>query len=213
MRKQFLKPTVSKVKLLVDTKVCPECVNARSVTCKVYFSISHSFEADSCVVSASWKWLKHAERYCTKSGKVHSFWWTYTRCTHVQCWNGNSSNVYVEGCPHRKLQQGQNTVPFGSNCFQSINIYVYCFTSLLHIEAISREKKGRSREYALPLFRKVLYSAQYHRQHCTFHVFGQFGALEIETYVKIRVSKPVYHKYIMHHINLSAMLDRTLVHL
>ena len=37
-----------------------------------------------------------------------------------------------------------------------------------------------SRDYALLLFRmtlSVLYSAQYHRQHCTLHAFEQFGAL------------------------------------
>ena len=35
----------------------------------------------------------------------------------------------------------------------------------LHIEAISRQKEARSRDYALPLFRMtsmVLFSAQYH---------------------------------------------------
>ena len=46
--------------------------------------------------------------------------------------------------------------------------------------AISRQKEARSRDYALLLFRmtsRVLYSAQYHRQHCTLHAFEQFGAL------------------------------------
>ena len=46
--------------------------------------------------------------------------------------------------------------------------------------AISRQKEARSRDYALHLFRmnlRVLYSAQYHRQHCTLHAFEQFGAL------------------------------------
>ena len=50
----------------------------------------------------------------------------------------------------------------------------------LHIEAISREKEARSWDYALLLFRmssRVLYSVQYHRQHCTLHAFKQFGAL------------------------------------
>ena len=45
--------------------------------------------------------------------------------------------------------------------------------------AISRQKEAQSREYALLLFRMtsmVLYSAQYHRQHCTLHVLEQFGA-------------------------------------
>ena len=48
--------------------------------------------------------------------------------------------------------------------------------------AISRQKEARSRDYALLLFRmtsRVLYSAQYHRQHCTRHAFEQFGALHM----------------------------------
>ena len=50
----------------------------------------------------------------------------------------------------------------------------------VYIEAISRQNKARNRDYAQLLFRmnsKVLYSAQYHRQHCTLHAFEQFGAL------------------------------------
>ena len=48
--------------------------------------------------------------------------------------------------------------------------------------AISRQKEARSRDYALLslLFRmisRVLYRAQYHRQHCTLHAFEQFVAL------------------------------------
>ena len=46
--------------------------------------------------------------------------------------------------------------------------------------AILRQKEARGRDYALLLFRMtsmVLYSAHYHRQHCTLHAFEQFGAL------------------------------------
>ena len=46
--------------------------------------------------------------------------------------------------------------------------------------AISQQKEARGLDYALLLFRitsRVLYSAQYYRQHCTLHVFEQFGAL------------------------------------
>ena len=46
--------------------------------------------------------------------------------------------------------------------------------------AISRQKEARSRDYVLFLFRmtsRVLYSAQYYRQHFTLHAFEQFGAL------------------------------------
>ena len=57
------------------------------------------------------------------------------------------------------------------------HIFEYFFTSLF---AQSREKEARSRDYALLSFwmnSSVLYSAQYHRQHCTLHSFEQFGAL------------------------------------
>ena len=50
----------------------------------------------------------------------------------------------------------------------------------LHNEEISREKEAWSRDYALLLLRmtsNVLYSAQYHRLHCTLHAFEQFEAL------------------------------------
>ena len=45
--------------------------------------------------------------------------------------------------------------------------------------AISRQKEAQSRDYAL-LFSndfRVLYSAQYHSQHCTLQAFEQFEAL------------------------------------
>ena len=45
---------------------------------------------------------------------------------------------------------------------------------------ISQQKEARSRDYALLLFRmtsSALYSAQYHRQHCTLHTSEQFEAL------------------------------------
>ena len=46
--------------------------------------------------------------------------------------------------------------------------------------AISRQKEARSRDNALLLIRmnsRVIYSAQYHRQHYTLHAFKQFGSL------------------------------------
>ena len=46
--------------------------------------------------------------------------------------------------------------------------------------AISRQKEARSWDHALLLFRmtsRVLYSAQYHRQHSILQAFEQFGAL------------------------------------
>ena len=50
---------------------------------------------------------------------------------------------------------------------------------------ISRQKETRSRDYALLLFRmtsRALYSARYHRQHCTLHAFEQFGALYMHSH-------------------------------
>ena len=46
--------------------------------------------------------------------------------------------------------------------------------------AILRQTEARSQDYALLLFRmnlRVIYSAQYHSQHCTLYTFEQFGAL------------------------------------
>ena len=46
--------------------------------------------------------------------------------------------------------------------------------------AILQQKKAGSRDYALLLFRttsRVIYNAQYPRQHCPLHTFEQFGAL------------------------------------
>ena len=59
--------------------------------------------------------------------------------------------------------------------------------------AISRQKEARSRDYALLLFRmtsRVLYSAQYHRQHCTLHAFEQFGALYMHNHDDKYPSRP-----------------------
>ena len=66
---------------------------------------------------------------------------------------------------------------------RKLYIYIYVYIALrrfLHIEAISRQKEARSRDYALFKFRmtsRVFYRAQYHRQHCTLHAFEQFGVL------------------------------------
>ena len=59
--------------------------------------------------------------------------------------------------------------------------------------ALSRQKEARSRVYALLLFRmtsRVLYSAQYHRQHCTLHAFEQFGALYMHNHDDKYPSRP-----------------------
>ena len=55
-------------------------------------------------------------------------------------------------------------------------IWVLLYVAFCTIMAISRQKEARSRYYALLLFwmtSRVLYSAQYHRQHCTLHAFEQ----------------------------------------
>ena len=51
--------------------------------------------------------------------------------------------------------------------------------------AISRQEEALSRDYALLLFQmtsRVLYSAQYHRQHCTLQAFEQFVALYLHNH-------------------------------
>ena len=45
--------------------------------------------------------------------------------------------------------------------------------------------EAQSRDYALLLFRmtaRVIYSARYHRQHCTPHAFKQFEAQSVSVY-------------------------------
>ena len=59
--------------------------------------------------------------------------------------------------------------------------------------AISRQKEVRSRDYALLLFRmtsRVLFSAQYHGQHCTLQAFEQFEALYMHNYDEKYPSRP-----------------------
>ena len=64
-------------------------------------------------------------------------------------------------------------------CSISVKILIYKEWMLLYVAfctimVISRPKETRSREYALPLFRmtlRIIYSAQYHRQHCTLQAF------------------------------------------
>ena len=50
----------------------------------------------------------------------------------------------------------------------------------LHKHGNIATEEARTRDYALLFFRmtpRVLYGAQYHRQHCTPQAFEQFGAL------------------------------------
>ena len=72
-------------------------------------------------------------------------------------------------------------------------IRLLLYVAFCTIMAISRQKEARSRDYALLLFRmtsRVLYSAQYHRQHCTLHAFEQFGALYIHSHDDKYPSRP-----------------------
>ena len=59
--------------------------------------------------------------------------------------------------------------------------------------AISRLKEAQRRDCALLLFRmtsRVLYSAQYHRQHCALLAFEQFGALYMHNHDDKYSSRP-----------------------
>ena len=67
------------------------------------------------------------------------------------------------------------------------------YVAFCTIMAISRQKEARSRDYALLLFRmtsRVLYSAQYHGQHCTPHAFEQSGALHMHSHDNKYPSQP-----------------------
>ena len=56
--------------------------------------------------------------------------------------------------------------------------WIVLYVAFCTVMAISRQKESRSRDYVLLLSNdsRVLYSAQYHRQHCTLQIFEQFGA-------------------------------------
>ena len=69
-----------------------------------------------------------------------------------------------------------------SHVTEGICMWILLYVAFCTIMAISRQKEARSRDYALLVFRmtsRALYSAQYHRQHCTLHSFEQFGALHM----------------------------------
>ena len=71
-----------------------------------------------------------------------------------------------------------------------MNIALHRF---LHNPGNIATEEARSRDYALLLFRmtsSVLYSAQYHRQHCTLHAFEQFGALYMHNHDDKYPSRP-----------------------
>ena len=74
-----------------------------------------------------------------------------------------------------------------------IYIWILLYVAFCTIMAILRQKEARSRDYALLLFRMtlmVLYSAQYHRQHCTLHAFEQFGSLYMHNHDDKYPSRP-----------------------
>ena len=71
-----------------------------------------------------------------------------------------------------------------------MNQQEFCFTS--H-SAQSWQYRDRRKDYALLLFRmtsRVLYSAQYHRQHCTLKAFEQFGELYKYAQPRWQISGP-----------------------
>ena len=78
-------------------------------------------------------------------------------------------------------------------CESSIMWLILLYVAFCTIMAISRQKEARSRDYSLLLFRmisRVLYSAQYHRQHCTLHAFKQFGAMYMHIHDDKYPSRP-----------------------
>ena len=98
--------------------------------------------------------------------------------------------VIVASCSHTKLVAKSWPICLSPNIRQPCQLIAvcrlsgYCFTSL-SANCTSRQKEARSGYYALVLFRmtsRVPHSAQYHRQHCTIHVFEQFGALYMQNH-------------------------------
>ena len=71
--------------------------------------------------------------------------------------------------------------------------WILLYVAFCTIMPISRQKEARSQYYALLLFRmtlRVLYSAQYHRQHCTLHTFEQLGALYMHSHDEKYPARP-----------------------
>ena len=80
----------------------------------------------------------------------------------------------------------------GVTC-EYIWIWILLYVDSCTITAISRQKETRSRDYALLSFRmtsRLLYSGQYHRQHCVLHAFEQFGELYMHNHDDKYPSKP-----------------------
>ena len=68
-------------------------------------------------------------------------------------------------------------------------LWVLLYVGLCTIAAISRQKKARSRDYALLLFRitpRVIYSAQYNRKHCTLDASLEHCTICTTTMTNIR---------------------------
>ena len=112
---------------------------------------------------------------------------------------GTSSNISSKCIPSNTIagagQHSFNTclriVPLTEN----VNVNIAFYVAFCTILAISRQKEARSRDYALLLFRmtsRVIYSARYHRQQCTLHVFEQFGALYMYNHDDKYPSRPEF---------------------
>ena len=111
-------------------------------------------------------------------------------------WRGNELWI----CKIRMYHETNCTdhYPFEVVCGDShtqlyICIWILLYVAFCTIMAILRQKEARSQDYALLLFRmtsRVLYSAQYHRQHCTLHAFEQYGALYMHNHDDKYPSRP-----------------------
>ena len=76
------------------------------------------------------------------------------------------------------------------SCSLYMNIAFRAFCTIM---TISRHEEAPSRDYAILLFRmtsRVLYSAQYNRQHCTLQAFEQFEALYMHNHDDKYLSRP-----------------------
>ena len=71
------------------------------------------------------------------------------------------------------------TLRFCVGLGELVSGWILLYVAFCTIIAISRQKEARSRTlpYSYRMTSRVLYRAQYHKQHCTLQAFEQFGTL------------------------------------
>ena len=79
-----------------------------------------------------------------------------------------------------------------STCSIGIRPHITCYSNynFCTIMAISRQKEVGTMAISYRMTSRVLYSAQYHRQHCTLQAFEQFEALYIHNIDNKYLTRP-----------------------